>query len=204
MPAVHPAWLHVNFLLGRFPRFDGGCGLKLLNNYDDVLIVESAAANETKAVERACKGILPVSPKSINAPGLAKRASRAKSKVGQGQGNAESKNETDYYGSRITRQHRILLAQIDCEGKQVSSPSGSAPRRCRITAQRTVPNAWISFPYLTFPTLFLTLSDTHHLNPSVWGRSSVGRALEWHSRGRRFDPDRLHQMFHINQSLGFS
>ena len=25
-----------------------------------------------------------------------------------------------------------------------------------------------------------------------WGRSSAGRALEWHSRGRRFDPDRLH------------
>ena len=23
-------------------------------------------------------------------------------------------------------------------------------------------------------------------------RSSVGRALEWHSRGRRFDPDRVH------------
>jgi hypothetical protein len=27
---------------------------------------------------------------------------------------------------------------------------------------------------------------------SVWGCSSVGRALEWHSRGRRFDPDQLH------------
>ncbi len=26
----------------------------------------------------------------------------------------------------------------------------------------------------------------------LWGRSSVGRALEWHSRGRRFDPVRLH------------
>ena len=26
----------------------------------------------------------------------------------------------------------------------------------------------------------------------IWGRSSVGRALEWHSRGRQFDPDRLH------------
>ena len=26
-----------------------------------------------------------------------------------------------------------------------------------------------------------------------WGRSSVGRALEWHSRGRQFDPDRLHK-----------
>jgi|WetSurSiteA1Bulk_404760.scaffolds.fasta_scaffold02961_5 putative endonuclease len=28
---------------------------------------------------------------------------------------------------------------------------------------------------------------------SSWGCSSVGRALEWHSRGRRFDPDQLHQ-----------
>ncbi len=28
---------------------------------------------------------------------------------------------------------------------------------------------------------------------SSWGRSSPGRALEWHSRGSRFDPDRLHQ-----------
>src|SRR5208337_4957663 len=29
----------------------------------------------------------------------------------------------------------------------------------------------------------------------VWGRSSVGRALEWHSRGREFDSLRLHQFF---------
>src|SRR4029079_11225764 len=28
----------------------------------------------------------------------------------------------------------------------------------------------------------------------VWGHSSVGRALEWHSRGRRFDSDWLHQI----------
>ena len=27
----------------------------------------------------------------------------------------------------------------------------------------------------------------------VWGRSSPGRALEWHSRGKGFDPPRLHQ-----------
>ncbi len=26
-----------------------------------------------------------------------------------------------------------------------------------------------------------------------WGHSSAGRALEWHSRGRRFDPAWLHQ-----------
>ena len=29
-------------------------------------------------------------------------------------------------------------------------------------------------------------------NKSQWGRSSLGRALEWHSRGREFDPLRLH------------
>ncbi len=28
---------------------------------------------------------------------------------------------------------------------------------------------------------------------SAWGCSSVGRAPEWHSGGRRFDPDQLHQ-----------
>ena len=125
MPAVHPAWRHINFLLGRFPRINGRCGLKLLNNNDDLLLVESAATDKPKAVERTCKGILPVGPKSINAPGFAKRASRAKSKVGQGQGNAESENETDYNRSRITQQHRILLAQIDREEKQVSSRRGA-------------------------------------------------------------------------------
>jgi hypothetical protein len=26
----------------------------------------------------------------------------------------------------------------------------------------------------------------------IWGCSSVGRALEWHSRGLRFDPAQLH------------
>ena len=27
----------------------------------------------------------------------------------------------------------------------------------------------------------------------AWGYSSAGRALEWHSRGQRFDPAYLHQ-----------
>src|SRR5687768_9618614 len=31
-----------------------------------------------------------------------------------------------------------------------------------------------------------------------WGCSSIGRALEWHSRGRRFDPDQLHQLPNIS------
>ena len=29
--------------------------------------------------------------------------------------------------------------------------------------------------------------------PEIWGYSSAGRALEWHSRGQRFDPAYLHQ-----------
>ena len=29
---------------------------------------------------------------------------------------------------------------------------------------------------------------------AIWGRSSAGRALEWHSRGRGFDPHRLHHI----------
>ena len=33
-----------------------------------------------------------------------------------------------------------------------------------------------------------------YLKPYLWGCSSVGRALEWHSRGRRFDPDQLHHL----------
>src|SRR5208283_2002644 len=35
------------------------------------------------------------------------------------------------------------------------------------------------------------------LNYRCWGCSSVGRALEWHSRGRRFDPVQLHLTFSI-------
>ena len=35
------------------------------------------------------------------------------------------------------------------------------------------------------------------------GRSSAGRALEWHSRGHRFDPDRLHQKSRFRKRMGF-
>jgi hypothetical protein len=31
----------------------------------------------------------------------------------------------------------------------------------------------------------------------IWGYSSAGRALEWHSRGQRFDPAYLHQGYKI-------
>ena len=32
-----------------------------------------------------------------------------------------------------------------------------------------------------------------YYNQAPWGYSSAGRALEWHSRGQRFDPAYLHQ-----------
>ena len=35
----------------------------------------------------------------------------------------------------------------------------------------------------------LALNEAHE----IWGYSSAGRALEWHSRGQRFDPAYLHQ-----------
>ena len=39
---------------------------------------------------------------------------------------------------------------------------------------------------------------------AIWGCSSVGRALEWHSRGRRFDPDQLHQIPAIRAKVKFT
>ena len=38
----------------------------------------------------------------------------------------------------------------------------------------------------------LTLSSISRIMNCAWGRSSAGRALEWHSRGQGFDPPRLH------------
>lgn len=35
----------------------------------------------------------------------------------------------------------------------------------------------------------------------LWGRSSVGRALDWQSRGQEFDPPRLHQNVYMTQEL---
>ena len=52
---------------------------------------------------------------------------------------------------------------------------------------------YVRSPKLTFK-LFTTTSSLFTITSYlIWGRSSAGRALEWHSRGHRFDPDRLHQ-----------
>ena len=48
--------------------------------------------------------------------------------------------------------------------------------------------------FATISLLFITQTFiTSLVYRGQWGRSSVGRALEWHSRGRQFDPDRLHK-----------
>ena len=36
---------------------------------------------------------------------------------------------------------------------------------------------------------------------AIWGYSSAGRALEWHSRGQRFDPAYLHHR--VLKTIGF-
>ena len=57
---------------------------------------------------------------------------------------------------------------------------------------------------LTFPLSSAIITDVagaQHLRQSrIWGYSSAGRALEWHSRGQRFDPAYLHQDTCFNRS----
>ena len=45
-----------------------------------------------------------------------------------------------------------------------------------------------AFAYLTNTALFCKIEYI------IWGYSSAGRALEWHSRGQRFDPAYLHHV----------
>ena len=55
--------------------------------------------------------------------------------------------------------------------------------------------------FLLFSELFSKKGLTFHkrfviivpVPSNIWGYSSAGRALEWHSRGQRFDPAYLHQ-----------
>ena len=39
----------------------------------------------------------------------------------------------------------------------------------------------------------LTFANIENIIIKPWGCSSLGRALEWHSRGSGFDPHHLHQ-----------
>ena len=61
--------------------------------------------------------------------------------------------------------------------------------QCVLKGQFNMPHSSFSSD-LTFRGISFTLVITEC--PAPWGRSSVGRALEWHSRGRGFDSHRLH------------
>ena len=39
---------------------------------------------------------------------------------------------------------------------------------------------------------YVSIADFSKKSTIIWGYSSAGRALEWHSRGQRFDPAYLH------------
>ena len=47
--------------------------------------------------------------------------------------------------------------------------------------------------YNRVPAPHTKLNKKYPAHPLIWGYSSAGRALEWHSRGQRFDPAYLHQ-----------
>ena len=48
--------------------------------------------------------------------------------------------------------------------------------------------------FLEIDSLFSKIPDCElKIDFLTWGRSSDGRAREWHSRGRGFDPHRLHK-----------
>ncbi len=95
IPTVHPAWLNVNSVFGRFARFGGRCRLRLLNNDDlSALIAESIHTKKSKAV--------PVHPRSPDAP-RPSELTRTKSKVRLGQRNADSENKTEDYGPSTIR-----------------------------------------------------------------------------------------------------
>src|SRR5262249_25962579 len=64
-----------------------------------------------------------------------------------------------------------------------------SPGAARLTRHLLRPSLRFDF----FGAVSYAYPDSSPFPPS-WGRSSAGRALEWHSRGRRFDPDRLHQV----------
>ena len=49
----------------------------------------------------------------------------------------------------------------------------------------------------------LALKECAAAKGLIWGYSSAGRALEWHSRGQRFDPAYLHQTNHEANALWF-
>ena len=66
------------------------------------------------------------------------------------------------------------------------------PQRRKIAPCTCLPAGRSGMLDLDQAVLFFT--KRNRFDCRVWGRSSAGRALEWHSRGRRFDPGRLHHL----------
>src|SRR5947207_5446022 len=85
-----------------------------------------------------------------------------------------------------------------------TSPIPPTPRRLRISylPSRTTPGRMslamifsrgAAYRRVQSPRNFAALGALVSVLPAAWGCSSIGRAPEWHSGGRRFDPDQLHQ-----------
>ncbi len=76
------------------------------------------------------------------------------------------------------------------ESESVALPLGDAPmQRYYYIPKLTDVKKFFKFFKIFLDFLFKVCYSIF----TVWGRSSAGRALEWHSRGQEFDPLRLHQ-----------
>ena len=66
---------------------------------------------------------------------------------------------------------------------------------CRCLSLPATRHGWRKIITLSLDIPFLSCYNTYRsVEPNrIWGYSSAGRALEWHSRGQRFDPAYLHQ-----------
>ena len=66
---------------------------------------------------------------------------------------------------------------------------------CRCLSLPATRHGWRKIITFSLDIPFLSCYNTYRsVEPNrIWGYSSAGRALEWHSRGQRFDPAYLHQ-----------
>ena len=90
---------------------------------------------------------------------------------------------------RSSAQQRARLRRRIFPGQSRQSATSSASR-LTLPAPASIHRPWLWSPPARPPSDLPQAPKT-----TRWGRSSVGRALEWHSRGRRFDPVRLHHWF---------
>ena len=80
--------------------------------------------------------------------------------------------------------------------------SSICAQRCPRFAQKIkIKNMKKTIDIFRIRAIIQKLSARQQSENKIWGYSSAGRALEWHSRGQRFDPAYLHHL--VLKTIGF-